>query len=445
MNPLPQTKEISLKDVHAKKLYDLSYDAANQCIQCGYCLPACPTYESMGKETHSPRGRINLVKMAAEGKLDLQSDLAEPIDLCLGCRACEVACPVNVPYGKIYESAKEVIVDQQKEQAKSQGGIQNIHLNHLFPLKKRLRLVGNLTWGYQTFGISKFIRKTGLLGKLSKPMEQFEKVLPHMERPSKRYKFGGVYPAIGNVKARVVFFPGCIMDAIMYKTNRLTIELLQAVGCEVIIPEQSTCCGALHAHQGMTDGAKKLAKENIKAFEATEASYIINNAGGCGAMLREYDHLFDNDLEWKNRARSFVKNSRDITEILTEFGPLPFQKEYRGLITYQDSCHLRNVQGVSNQPRELLRSIPGATYLEMENSDRCCASGGIYNLLHFDESMEILDRKMINVNDTTASKVVTTNPGCLLQMKVGIERSNLQNHVEAVHIVELLADACGIK
>lgn len=428
-------------------LHDLTYEAANTCVQCGYCLPACPTYESMGKESQSPRGRINLVKMAAEGKIDLQKDLAEPIDLCLGCRACEVACPVGVPYGEIYEATRQVLTFQQKEEDNKPSigvKVRNQMLNHVFPHQKRLRLLGNATWLYQKTGVNKVARKLKLVNKVSESIGQFEKILPPVESPLKRYQFGDIFPVRGEKKATVAFFAGCIMDGMMANINRLTIELLQSVGCEVFIPKGQKCCGALHAHQGMMDGAKELAKANIEAFESSKATYFINNAGGCGAMLREYDKHFKGDPEWEKRSRRFVEKSRDITEILAQFGPLPYKKEWDGTITYQDSCHLRNVQGVADEPRELLRSVPGAHFVEMKGSDRCCASGGIYNLIHFDESMKILDDKMEHVKTTNAQTIVTTNPGCLLQMKLGVERSGLEN-TRALHIVEVLAEACGIR
>jgi glycolate oxidase iron-sulfur subunit len=442
--------ELATKNKYQEKLLKLSYDAANQCVQCGYCLPACPTYESMGRESQSPRGRINLVKMAAEGKIDIQKDLAQPIDLCLGCRACEVVCPVNVPYGQIYEAAKEVITEQQMDEQRKHGStmqmkIRNGTLKHLFPHKKRLRVVGNLVWFYQRTGLNKLVQKTKLINKISEPMAQIEKVLPPLESPLKRQNYENVFPPKGVKKASVAFFSGCIMDAMMYKTNRLTIELLQSAGCEVVIPEQQNCCGALHAHQGLTDDARKLAKANIRAFEESGADYYINNAGGCGAAMREYDHLLKSESDWMGRAKAFVAKSKDISELLVQIGPLPYKKEWNGRITYQDSCHLRNVQGVWNEPRKLLQSIPGATYIEMDGSDRCCGSGGIYNILNFDESMNILDEKMEKAEKTNATTIVTANPGCLLQMKLGVERSGLGNRVEVLHIVEVLAEVCGIK
>lgn len=461
----PMKKELTVLDERARKLFDLSYDATNQCIQCGYCLPACPTYESMGKESASPRGRINLVKMAAEGRIDVHEHLAEPIDLCLGCRACEVACPVGVPYGHILEAAKEVIADSPSVKKSSPTVVERasipkranstkrnwterakkIVLNRVFPYPKRLRTLGNFAWLYQKSGLAKAVRKTKIIDKISAPMAQFEKVLPLIESPSKRNQWGVTTPAKGETKARVAFFAGCIMDAMMHRTNRLTIELLTLAGCEVMIPENQNCCGALHAHQGLAEQAKELAKANIEAFEQSGADFYINNAGGCGAILREYDHLFANELAWAHRAKHFVQKSKDISEILFKYGPLPFTKNWEGVLTYQDSCHLRNVQGVHKEPRLLLKSIPGATFIEMEGSDRCCASGGIYNLLHFQESMVILDDKMNKVKDTRAAMIVTSNPGCLLQMRLGVERLGSTKDVKAVHLVEILAEACGIE
>lgn len=428
---------------HAKKLFDLTYDEAFQCVQCGYCLPACPTYASMGKETASPRGRIHLVKLAAEGKIDIGAHLAGPIDLCLGCRACEVACPVGVPYGHILESAKEVIADAQHSD-QSTNKIKTAALKQLFPYPQRLRLLGNMIWLYQKTGLDKLLRKTKVLHKITEPMAAFEKVLAPVEAPAKRHRPGAVIPAKGHKKSAVAFFSGCIMDALMNRTNRLSIELLTRIGCEVVIPKQQRCCGALHIHQGLKEQAKQLAKANIEAFEQSGADYYVNNAGGCGAMLGEYDQLFSGDADWIKRAESFVSKSRDITQILVQYGPLPFTGSWDGVITYQDSCHLRNVQGVSEEPRLLLRSIPGARFVELEGSDQCCASGGIYNIVHYEESMKILDNKMDRVNDTRATIIVTTNPGCLLQMRLGIERKGNVSSMQAVHLVEVLAEACGL-
>ncbi|MBO8171590.1 MAG: (Fe-S)-binding protein [Bacillaceae bacterium] len=433
----------------ARKLFELTYEETNQCIQCGYCLPACPTYQSMGRESASPRGRIALVKMAAEGKLDITRDLAEPIDLCLGCRACETACPVGVPYGHILEETKQVLhesvardpLNPQQPQHKGRERLKKAVLRHLFPYPKRLRIVGRMVYLYQKSGADRLA--TGVLPKISEPAARFAAALPRLESPSRRYNPGDVLPPVGPKKARVAFFNGCLMDAVMYRINRLTIELLRAVGCEVVIPETQTCCGALHAHQGMKEAAEQLARANIGAFERSESDFYINNAGGCGAMLIEYDQLLGKDPAWRERARDFVSKSRDISQVLDQFGPLPFKKEWNGTITYQDSCHLRHVQKVTEEPRRLLQSVPGATFVEMADSDRCCGSGGIYNLLHYDESMKILDDKMEKAADTCAETIVTTNPGCLLQMKLGVARKGM-SQTRVLHLVEVLAEACGL-
>ena len=440
-------KELKLIDENTKKLYDLSYDATNMCVQCGYCLPVCPTYESMGKETAAPRGRVNLIKQASLGKIDILENLSWSIDLCLGCRACEVACPVGVPYGHILDSAKQVIAQAQeaKNKATLSGTVKKTLLKHVFPHPKRLRAIGNIVWLYQKTGVFKLVRKTKIIDKISKPLAQLEKVLPMLESPGKRLAPGTIIPAKGERKGRIAFFTGCVTDATLYRTNRLSLELLTLVGLEVIIPEKQKCCGALHVHQGMNDQAKALAKDNIEAFEQSGAEYYINNAGGCGALLSEYDHLLKGEDEWLERAKDFVQKSKDISQILVKYGPLPFKKEWKGTITYQDSCHLRNVQGVFKEPRELLKSVPGANYVEMEGSDKCCASGGIYDILHFNESMKILDKKMDKVKAAKAATVITANPGCLLQIRSGIERHGANMEIESLHIIDMLAVACGLE
>lgn len=423
----------------------LEYDETFSCVQCGYCLPACPTYKVMEKESASPRGRIALVKAAAEGKIDLLEHLNDPIDLCLGCRACETVCPTGVQYGTILEGAKQTIEGERKGKRKPVAKwMRNVIFNQLFPHPSRLKTLTNLIWMYQKSGLQRAARSAGIMQKLPLHLGEFERALPTVPSPS---AYRGRKPSVaakGERYAKVAFFTGCVMDSVFYETNRKSIELLAAAGCEVVIPQRQTCCGALHAHAGEADKGKELAKQNIAAFEATNADWIVNNAGGCGAMLNEYDHLLVDDPEWRERAKRFVNKSRDISVILAELGTLPLRKELSLLVTYQDSCHLRNVQQVTSQPRDLLRTIPGIKFAELPGSDSCCGSAGIYSLVQYETSMKVLDDKMQSVESTQAAVVVTSNPGCLLQMRMGIQREGLENKMKAVHLVDLLHEACDL-
>ncbi|MCF6092659.1 (Fe-S)-binding protein [Microaerobacter geothermalis] len=420
----------------------LEYDKTFNCVQCGYCLPVCPTYQTMEKETHSPRGRINLVKLVAEGRADI-SVLEDPIDLCLGCRACEVACPTGVEYGKIYEAAKNTL-EVRKKYAKPVQVSRKVLFKYVFPNSKQMRRIGNVLWFYQKSGIQRLARTSGMLNLLPSHLKDFEAVIPDdLSSPRMRKKTPKqIVPK--QKKFKVAFFHGCIMDAMFQKINRLSIELLAKAGCEVVVLDGQTCCGALHAHSGEKELAIQLAKKNIMAFENGDIDFIVNNAGGCGAMLIEYGHLFHGDSEWEERAKNFTARTKDISQVLVECGGVPFTKEINEIVTYQPSCHMNHVQKVRVEPLRLLQSIPGIQFVEMENAESCCGSAGIYNLVHYKESMEILDEKMSYAKDTGATTIVTTNPGCLLQMRMGIEREGLKEKVRAVHLVELLAEAAGI-
>lgn len=423
---------------------ELAYEETFDCVQCGYCLPACPTYLTMGKETHSPRGRINLVKMAAEGKITYD-ELDGPINLCLGCRACEVVCPTNVQYGKILESAKDYIQEEKKkEMPKRVKMFQDFVFNKAIPNSKMLKAAGGGIALYQKSGLQKLAHKTKATNVLPENLRSFEKILPDVEGPTKRKKRQEFYPAKLRPSFKIGFFVGCVMDTMFSDINTKSIKLLQQAGCDVTVIKEQTCCGALQAHSGETEITKKLAKENIQAFERYEFDYIVNSIGGCGAMLVEYDKLLEDDPEWKERAKRFAEKNVDISVILGQL-ELPFTKEIHKVVTYQPSCHMSNVQGRVKEPLEMLKSIPGITYMELPNKNMCCGSAGIYNIVHYDESMDVLDEKMKNVKKVSPEVIVTTNPGCHLQMKLGVEREGYSDRIEVVHIVELLAEACGVK
>ncbi|GGF34157.1 putative glycolate oxidase iron-sulfur subunit [Halobacillus andaensis] len=425
----------SLEHLQEKVNYDKIFD----CVQCGYCLPACPTYETMERETHSPRGRINLVKMVAEGKASVE-DLRDPIEKCLGCMACTTVCPTNVQYGQILEGAKEVI-EEHDVKSMAQKKVEAFLFESFFPSSNWMGTLGNATWLYQKSGIQKFVQTTYLTALAPMRLGRFERVLPDLPSPFERaFRKRRVLPDY-KLRTTVAFFTGCVMDGIFFKTNQHTVELLRLAGAEVLLPKEQTCCGALHSHSGKGLSAKELAMTNIEAFDLEDVDYIVNNAGGCGAKMTEYPHLFEQGTEWHERAKEFAAKVRDISEVLVELDGLTFTTPVPRTVTYQPSCHMTNVQRVSEPPRMLLNNIPGLKVKELNRPDFCCGSAGIYNLVNYDESMEILDLKMIDVIERKPNAIITTNPGCLLQMKLGVERHGLEGEMEAMHLVDLLMEA----
>ncbi|TWI58075.1 (Fe-S)-binding protein [Halalkalibacter nanhaiisediminis] len=422
--------------------YGLAYNETFDCVQCGYCLPSCPTYQTMNKETHSPRGRINLVKAAAEGRISLAT-LQEPIDLCLGCRACETACPTNVQYGKILEMAKVALQREKHKKSKAKKAFSNIVFKQTIPNESLLNVMGHGLRFYQQTGLQKMAHTLGILNLLPERLAAFEKITPTVSSPSKKKKRETILKPTLKPAYKIGFFKGCIMDTMFANINDLSMKLLQESGCEVVLIEEQTCCGALQNHSGDRDIAKDLAKQNIEAFERYEFDFVVNSIGGCGAMLVEYHHLFEDDSKWYDRAKEFANKNKDISYILSKV-KLPFKKEINKVATYQPSCHMSNVQKLVQEPLSLLKSVPGITYKEHADKNMCCGSAGIYNLVNYDESMKILDMKMENVKQKNPDIIVTTNPGCHLQMKLGVEREKLADSVEVVHLAELLAEACDM-
>ncbi|MFC0557970.1 (Fe-S)-binding protein [Halalkalibacter alkalisediminis] len=418
----------------------MNYDELMNCMRCGFCLPSCPTYvETDQNEAASPRGRIALMKAIVDGKKAPDEDFERQLNLCLGCRACEPACPSGVKYGHLLEEARDIL-NKHKKHNVAVRVIRKSVFNGLFPHQNRMRSLNGMLWLYQRSGVQKVVRGTSVLNLIPGNLGTMERILPIIPSPQEMKKRPHHIKPKSPVKKKVAFFSGCLMDTMFMKTNDSTLFLLEKAGCEIVIPEEQNCCGALHAHSGEKEKARELAKRNILAFEKMNANYIISNAGGCGASLVEYDHLLKDDPEWYERAVLFSQKVTDISTILLEVG-LPRMKLSEQAITYQDSCHLRNVMNAGVAPRQLLKQIEGVTYQEMKESDRCCGSAGIYNIIQPDMSTQILDHKMKHAIATETSTIVTANPGCLLQMKMGIEREGLSESMRSVHIVDLLAEA----
>lgn len=420
----------------------MDYDEIMNCTRCGFCLPSCPTYIESGQdEVHSPRGRIALMKGLVDGDIEVDEDVKRSIDMCLGCRACEPVCPSGVNFGHLLEQARNAIY-QNNEQTIPTKVVRNIAFKQLFPHQKRMVGLVSLIGLYQRSGLQTLTRSMGIMKLFPETLRTMEKVLPEISKRKELKNRPTHLPAVTKQKKKVAFFSGCLMDTIFMSTNDATTKLLQYSGCEIVVPETQACCGALHGHSGEVDQAIVMAKRNIEAFEAAEVDYIITNAGGCGAFLVDYDHLLKDDPEWKDRATRFKGKIKDITRILVEleFDLQPLKLDNQ-IVTYQDSCHLKNGQKTFREPRHLLKSIEGVKYVEMTDADRCCGSAGIYNIVESEMSMQILDYKMEQTKKTEAKTIVTTNPGCLLQMKLGIEREGLSEEMDAVHIVDLLLEA----
>lgn len=396
------------------------------CVHCGLCLNQCPTYRVTHLEAESPRGRIYLVEAAAQGRLELTPSMAGHLYSCLACRACETACPSGVQYGRIAEAAREVLGPPGPPLARA---ITRLALRHLMPYPGRLRLVGRLIGLYHRSGLAavaerllpeRWRLRAALLPPPSEPF--FE---PEAE----------VLPAAGERRARVAFLSGCAMSLFFAPVNAATVRVLRRWGCDVVTPRDQTCCGALNSHYGEANTARAMARRNIDVFPA-DVDAILTNAAGCGAAMKDYGHLLRGDPLYAERARRFSSLVRDVSEFLVELGPRTSPRPVAFAVTYQDPCHLAHGQKVRAEPRALLRRIPGLVLKEMEASDRCCGSAGIYNVLQPQMSGTLLQEKMANIRATGAPVVVTPNPGCMLQLGYGASRFGVP--VRVVHLMDLL-------
>lgn len=404
------------------------------CVHCGMCLESCPTYEITGQEQHSPRGRVHLIKSVAEGKISVNEQFTDPVFACLDCRACTTACPANVDVGGLIEEARGQI-RQAMPLTGWKGMISKFFLKELFPHSHRLEAAGSLLKLYQKSGMQKVMRTTGMLNIMPAHLAEMEHVMPKITRSvRKKYKKKRVLKAKAERKAEVAFLTGCIMDVMFSDINEATLNVLRRNGNDVVIPPSQTCCGALHVHAGDRDMGRQLAKKNIEAFQ--HADTIIVNAAGCGCMLKEYPELFrEEEQEWLEKAEVFADKVQDISKYLHDTGYRPPQAKLHKRITYHDACHLAHGQGVREEPRDILLSIPGVEMVHMANADRCCGSAGIYNLTNPDMAGAVLQSKMEHVPHDV-EMISMGNPGCMLQMAVGMKKYGRSQQI--VHTVQLL-------
>jgi glycolate oxidase iron-sulfur subunit len=410
-----------------------SYDDYAHCVHCGLCLNHCPTYKLWGLEADSPRGRIRQIVLVDQGRLPLGDSFVKHIDQCLDCRACETACPSGVEYGKLVEAARAQIEQNYRRPFFSRLA-RDFVFRGLLPYPKRIAILARLLYLYQRSGLQSLARATGILRVLG--LAEKEKLLPAIDRQFFFSNLGRTYPAVGEPRARVALFAGCVAQVSFSALHEATIRVLTANGCEVVVPSGQTCCGALAAHAGVRDVARSLARTNLDIFLGDEFDAVITNAAGCGSTLKEYEHLFAAGTAENEKGHAFRKKMRDVTEFLAELGLSAHLAALPIRVTYQDSCHLLHGQKVREAPRKLLRAIPGLELVEMAMADYCCGSAGSYNVTETDTSLALLAEKMKHARATNAPVIVTANPGCLLQMRAGAEIHATGQ--EVVHVMELL-------
>ena len=418
------------------------YDKFLDCVHCGLCLPACPTYTELGVEMDSPRGRIHLMRAYADGRIELTDHFEKHMDGCLDCRACETACPAGVHYGSLVEAARAEIAEKRPRSVIDRF-LRKLVFEMLLPSRFRLSVAFLPLRAYQALGLQKIVRILGLTKLLPSRLRDMESMIPVMPDRAMKGQLRPFMPARGKSSHRVGLISGCVMNEMFTHVNTATARVLNENGCDVVIPETQTCCGALQVHSGERTVAESLARRNIDAFEKAEVDTIIINAAGCGAQLKEYGDLLAGDPAYRDRAFAFSNKVKDVHEFLAG---IPVNEEMgtiRARVAYHDACHLAHGQRVREEPRDLLSLIPGLELVELEESDWCCGSAGIYNLTHPEMADRLLVRKMGHVRQAEPDMVATGNPGCILQIQHGVRRDGRE--IDVLHPVELLDRAYRLK
>jgi glycolate oxidase iron-sulfur subunit len=394
------------------------------CVHCGLCLPVCPTYLETGRESASPRGRIYLMRAVAEGRLPLDAGVAEEAYLCLGCRACETACPSGVRFGRLVEGTRAAV-----EQAGLRSGlakrIESFALRQVVPKPRRLRALVDLLALVQRLRLDRLVRPL-----LPRALRELTDLAPRVPPRRSRRALPELVPAQGERRGRVGLFVGCVMPEFFGAVNAATARVLARNGFDVVVPAAQGCCGALHAHAGDPGFASDLARRNIDVFSAARVDAVVVNSAGCGAAMRETGHTLPGVGE------PFAASIRDVCEFLDAAGLRPPTGRVPGRVCYDDPCHLVHGQGVRDAPRRLLAQIPGMTLALHDDPTSCCGAAGIYNLTHREMSRAVLARKMEALAAADPDWIASGNPGCLMQLRSGAEASGL--HARVVHPIELL-------
>lgn len=416
-----------------------SRDDLNNCIHCGFCLPACPTYIATGQELESPRGRLHLISALLDGRIEATDRTFGHLDLCLQCRACETACPSAVPYGRIMEDARASLLASPKAVPRAWKWRARL-LRDVLARPGRLRVALGVGRFYSRSGLQRLAR--GPLGRLlPQPLRRLEAATPVLrDAPFRESGTLAAAPGPEAPAARLALLLGCIHGELYPRMHAATVRVLAHTGAEVIAPPQQVCCGALHAHAGDAATARALARRNIAAFESAEVDAVIVNAAGCGAAMKEYGRLLRHDPAWANRAETFSSKVRDVLEYVAATDFAHDLGAVERTVTVQDACHLAHAQGIREAPRAILEAIPGVELREQLTPDRCCGSAGLYALAQREMSSTVLAAKMADIDATGADEVCTSNPGCTLQIETGVRQSARPDRLVR-HTIELLAES----
>ncbi len=419
-------------------LRDLDYAVVQQCMHCGMCLPTCPTYDDTKVERNSPRGRIALMRAIADGNLEATAQFRDEMYFCLGCLACETACPAGVDYTRLFEMARAEAERVQGPRSPLRRVFRWLVLDVLFRQQWRLRLLGRLIWTYEATGLQRLMRAT-VLRLMPKSIRSLEAKTPVIRREFSPELIEPLERTPLRARYRVGLLTGCVQDLIYSDINRDTADVLLANGCDVFSPPHQACCGSLHAHNGEYEWAKGYARRLIDHFELTKLDAIITNAAGCGSHLKHFNRLLADDPAYAAKARQWSEKVRDISEWLLEIGVETPPGSIPARVTYHDACHLCHGQKITAQPRELLHAVPGLEVVPLTESMWCCGSAGIYNLIQPEMADKLLQRKLDHIAATGASFVATGNPGCLLQIQNGLRARG--SDISVRHPISLLAQA----
>lgn len=386
----------------------------DECVHCGFCLPACPTYQSWGQEMDSPRGRIYLMKAHDDGRVPL-SEVARHFDRCLGCLACVTACPSSVKYDQLIEQTR-VELEQQHRRTWSDRLLRGF-IFAVFPYPARLRALALVQWFYERSGLRFLLRRIGLMRLLPERLANLDALAPSPRWGALFARLPAFQAAAGARRRRVALLPGCVQAVYFPEVNQASVRVLAAEGCDVLVPRGLGCCGALSFHSGRQAEAERLARRAIEQLESLDVDTIVVNAAGCGSTMKHYARLFHADPAWQARAAAIAGKVKDVSELCAELEPRAPRHPLALRIAYHDACHLSHGQGIRTQPRTVLSAIPGVQLIDVPEPEQCCGSAGVYNLLEPASARQIGRRKADNIQSVQPDVLVSANPGCTLQIQ----------------------------